>query len=156
MTYNVRIVESTFFIPVKNRKKAYERMCLLNHTVTNSKKRGRNGLARFNAPKFGPHPDAWFTFLPWNFHEVLQSDEEILNNLGFDTTIEKNGNLKIVHYDSEMGQESLFLSAISNLSKGYLIWIGQDGVVLGETYGGKEVIRKAQTDYRHLVNVTAS
>ena len=48
------------------------------------------------------------------------------------------------------------MKAISTLSKGYIIWKGEDDdEVWGETYGGEKVIVKSQgaPDYSHLVTV---
>ena len=155
MGYNVSIEESTFQIPVENLDAAYKAMCELNYTVPNSQKRGGSHTGKDKAPEYGPHKCCWFSWIDWNYHDICTSADDILQQLGFYTYISENGNLHIDGYDCKTGQEDLFLKAISTLSKGYIIWKGEEGEVWGETYGGEKVIVKSQgaPDYSHLVTV---
>jgi hypothetical protein len=155
MGYNVSIEESTFQIPVENLDAAYKAMCELNYTVPNSQKRGGSRPGKDKAPEYGPHKCCWFSWMDWNYDEQCKNAEEVLHEVGFCTYISENGNLHIDGYDSKTGQEDLFLKAISTLSKGYIIWKGEDDEVWGETYGGEKVIVKSQgaPDYSHLVTL---
>ena len=155
MGYNVSIEESTFQIPVENLDAAYKAMCELNYTVPNSQKRGGSHPGKDKAPEYGPHECCWFSWMDWNYDEKCKNAEEVLHEVGFYSYISENGNLHIDGYDSKTGQEDLFLKAISTLSKGYIIWKGEEGEVWGETYGGEKVIVKSQgaPDYSHLVTV---
>ena len=155
MGYNVSIEESTFQIPVENLDAAYKAMCELNYTVPNSQKRGGSHPGKDKAPEYGPHKCCWFSWMDWNYDEKCKNAEEVLHEVGFYSYISENGNLHIDGYDSKTGQEDLFLKAISTLSKGYIIWKGEEGEVWGETYGGEKVIVKSQgsPDYSHLVTV---
>ena len=155
MGYNVSIEESTFTIPVENLDAAYKAMCELNYTVPNSQKRGGSHPGKDKAPEYGPHKCCWFSWMDWNYDEKCKNAEEVLHEVGFYTYISENGNLHIDGYDSKTGQEDLFLKAISTLSKGYIVWKGEEGEVWGETYGGEKVIVKSQDapDYSHLVTV---
>ena len=155
MGYNVSIEESTFQIPVENLDAAYKAMCELNYTVPNSQKRGGSHPGKDKAPEYGPHKCCWFSWMDWNYDEKCKNAEEVLREVGFYSYISENGNLHIEGYDSKTGQEDLFLKAISTLSKGYIIWKGEDDEVWGETYGGEKVIVKSQgaPDYSHLVTV---
>jgi len=130
-------------------------MCELNFTVPNSQKRGGSHPGKDKVPEYGPHNCSWFSWIDWNYHDICTSADDILQQLGFYTYISENGNLHIDGYDSKTGQEDLFLEAISTLSKGYIVWKGEEGEVWGETYGGEEVIVKSQDapDYSHLVTV---
>ncbi len=152
MGYNVSIIESTFRIPAENLDEAYHRMCQLNFTVPNNAK---CGPGKNNAPEVGPYKSCWFSWMEWNYHETCTSADEILQQLGFFTSTDEDGNLHIDGYDSKTGQEDLFLKAISTLSKGYIVWKGEEDEVWGEIYGGEEVIVKSQgsPDYSHLVSV---
>lgn len=151
MGYYVHIEKSTFVIPSENLDEAYRRMCQLNFAVPNSEKRGGSWPGKDQAPHTGPDKHCWFSWMPSNYHETCSSAEAILNELGFETETDGDGNLLIRFYDSKSGQEDLFLESICDLAKGYIIWQGEDGDVWGETYGGTKVIRKSQTDYMHLV-----
>lgn len=148
MGYYVEILESTFTIPVDKLDEAYSRMCQLNFTVPNSKKSGGSwssgDLSKDKAPEYGPYEAAWFSWMPWNYHEQYTSAEEILDALGFDIDYNDNGDLEITGYDSKTGQEELFLESICDISKGYIVWKGEDGSIWGETYGLTEVIVKSR------------
>lgn len=152
MGYYVRIQESTFRIPAQNLDAAYEAMCQLNFTFPNRKKSGVFGMD--NIPEFGPHPQKWFSWMGWNYHETCADARAILEALGFETFYNDGGDLCIESYYSKTGQEDLFLDAISPLSKGYIVWNGEDGEIWGETYGGARVVRKERKvppDYSDIV-----
>lgn len=155
MGYEVRIKESTFVIPAENLDEAYNRMCQLNFLVPNAMKRGGSwgGVNdRKTAPEFGPHKGCWFSWIEWNYHEECKNAEEILQQLGFFTSTDEDGNLHIDNYDSKTGQEDLFLASISDLAKGYIIWIGEEDDLWGETYGGKFVVKKERNEnYNDLI-----
>lgn len=156
MGYYVNIQESTFMIPVENLDTAYEKMCQLNFTVPNSEKGGGSWggkMSKDNAPQCGPYQAAWFSWMDWNYHETCSDANEILERLGFETHTDENGNLFIDYYEGKTGQESLFLESISSLSKGYIIWKGEQDELWGETYGGGKVIVKerVQQDYSDLI-----
>lgn len=153
MGYYINIEKSTFVIPAENLDTAYQRMCQLNFTVPNSKKGGGSYPGKDKAPHTGPDKHCWFSWMNWDYHEKCADAEAILNELGFETEYDYNGNLGIREYDSKSGQEDLFLESICDLAKGYIIWRGENGDVWGETYGGAKVIRKKQQGYMHLVTV---
>jgi hypothetical protein len=156
MGYYINIQDSTFIIPAENLTEAYNRMCQLNFTVPNKHKSGGRYSSeggKDTAPEYGPHDACWFSWMDWDYHEKCSDVEEILDHLGFQIEYDEDGNLCICGYDSKTGQEDLFLKSICDLAKGYIIWRGEEGEVWGETYGGKEVIRKYQKDYSHLVTL---
>lgn len=154
MGYYVTIKESTFQIPKENLDKAYEAMCELNHTVPNKDKGGGSYPGKDKAPYSGPDKSCWFSWMAWNYHEICKDANDILEHLGFETSYDAEGNLCIEWYDSKTGQESLFLESICSLSKGYIVWQGEQDEVWGETYGGSEVIVKSRLapDYSDLVD----
>lgn len=144
MGYYVEILESTFRIPAENLDAAYEAMCQLNFTVPNYQKSGVLGVEEI--PEFGPHPKKWFSWMDWNYHESCLDAQAILEELGFETFFSDEGDLAIGYFNSKAGQEDLFLDAISPLSKGYIVWKGEEGELWGETYGGAKVVRKERKD----------
>jgi hypothetical protein len=158
MGYYVSIEESTFQIPAENLDAAYDAMCKLNYTVPNTQKYGGSWssgeYSKDKAPEFGPYKAAWFSWMEWNYDETCKDADEILQALGFDTSIDDEGNLHIDGYDSKSGQERLFLNSICSLSKGYIVWKGEDGEIWGETYGGENVIMKErQRNYSDIVTI---
>lgn len=154
MGYYVTIKESTFKIPAENLDTAYAAMCQLNFKVPNAQKGGGSWPGKDKAPQFGPNESCWFSWMEWNYHETCKNAEEILQALGFDTSIDSEGNLCIDWYDSKTGQEDLFLAAISPLAQGHIIWEGEDGDTWGETYGGRWVVTKHRgaPDYSDLIS----
>jgi hypothetical protein len=154
MGYYVSIEESTFQIPVENLDAAYEAMCKLNHTVPNSQKYGGSYPGKDKAPTYGPDKNCWFSWMEWNYDEEYKNADEILQALGFGTYTDDEGNLFISDYDSKTGQESLFLESICSLTKGYIVWKGEEGELWGETYGGEKVIvKERQKDYSDFVTI---
>jgi hypothetical protein len=153
MGYYVSIEESTFMIPAENLDAAYEDMCVLNYTVPNSQKQGGSYPGKDKAPEYGPHKSCWFSWMEWNYHETCKDAEKILQELGFYTHTDEDGNLHIDGYDSKTGQEDLFLKSICSLAKGYIVWKGEEGEYWGETYGGDRVIVKERSrhDFSDLV-----
>lgn len=153
MGYYVEILESTFVIPSQNLTEAYDRMCKLNYEVPNAEKHGGCWPGKDKGPKVGPFESAWFSWMPWNYHETCENVDDILRELGFETHYDDEGNLHIDYYNSKAGQEELFLESICSLAHGYIIWKGEDGAVWGETYGGKMVgVReRGAPDYSDLV-----
>lgn len=154
MGYYVEILESTFCIPAENLYAAYEAMCQLNFTTPNNHKRGGSYPGKDKAPNLGPHEHCWFSWMDWNYHETCADAQAILEALGFETSYSSDGDLTIDYFNSKAGQEDLFLDSISPLSRGYIVWKGEEGEVWGETYGGEIVIRKGRecpSDYSDIV-----
>lgn len=155
MGYYVSIEESTFMIPAENLDAAYKAMCELNHYVPNSQKRGGSHPGKDKAPEYGPHKCCWFSWMDWNYDENCKNAEEVLQEVGFYTFIDENGNLHIDGYDKKTGQEDLFLKSICSLAKGYIVWKGEEGEYWGESYGGDRVIVKERPrqDFSDLVTL---
>lgn len=157
MGYYIEILESTFTVPSENIEEAYETMCKLNFNVPNASKGGGSWGGehpRSSAPENGPYPGTWFSWMLWNYHETCKDLREILEALQFEVDYNEDGDLIITGFYSKAGQEDLFLSSISHLAKGYIVWQGEDGRLWGETYGDKVVVRKERKeppDYSDIV-----
>lgn len=154
MGYYVEILESTFRIQAEHLDAAHAAMCQLNHKVPNKHKRGGSWPGKEKAPEFGPNEHCWFSWMGWNYHETCEDAQAILEELGFETFFNDEGDLCVEYFNSKTGQEDVFLEAISPLSKGYIVWRGEEGDIWGETYGGEKVIRKERKvppDYSDIV-----
>lgn len=116
-------------------------MCDLNFSVPNRQKRGRSGHYREDlVPEYGPDPFVWFSWMDWNYHEKLRNVQEILEDLGFSVFYDDDGNLLVEGYNSKSGQEGLFLKSISTLSRGFILWEGEDKEQWVEFYGDDGVV----------------
>lgn len=147
MGYHVQIENSTAAIPAGNLNEAYKRMCALNFTTPNSAKNGGafGGGRGIDIPATGPHPDRWFSWMPWNYHKECKDAQDILERLGFWTSFDEDGSLLIDGYDSKTGQEKLFLEAIVDLMKGEIEWRGEGGELYKWELGGSKLKRRCGT-----------
>lgn len=147
MGYWVNIIEGEVTIPKRNLKKAYERMCALNDN--DSIKRGGQwgGDLDQNSPRpdgLNYHPAKWFSWMDANYPETCADAKAILDALAFESQYKDNGDLNIYGYDSKIGQEELFLDAISDLctKDSFLVWRGEDGAMWRQEFGSKEMVVK--------------
>lgn len=132
MGYNVRVVKSTARIPAANLETAYQVMCALNTTHDNQKRGG--------SWSGGEQTGRWFPWVDENYPETCPDARAVLEQLGFETQYDTNGDLLLTHYDSKTGQEDLFLAAIQNLALGRIHWMGEDGETYTTDFLGHTVV----------------
>ena len=91
----------------------------------------------------------------WPRVQGIEDAWSILEYLGFDSKLTKDGDILITGYDDKTGYESDFLQSICDISTGYIVWRGGEGEVWGETYGGTKVITKYRSteDYSDIVTL---
>jgi hypothetical protein len=121
MGYNVSIEQGTIRIPIVHMDRVYAAMCELNNLPAETKNGGMwTG---------GEQEDAWFSWMPANYPEVLHTAEQILNELGFQDLFTDQDDLILHSYDSKIGQERLFIASIAPWIKpdSVLYWLGEDG-----------------------------
>lgn len=79
--------------------------------------------------RHGPNSERkfWFSWMPEDL-STLADMKEVLINLGFEVTINDDGDLVVGHYDSKIGQEDLFFHFIAPFVKeySYAMWKGED------------------------------
>lgn len=143
MGYNVKIIESTAFIPNENLEKAYDVMCALNTTHHHLKRGGSFGRG---------HENKWFSWMHADYPSRCIHASEILKMLGFETTETVIG-LKIIDYDSKTGQENLFLESIKYLAIGYIKWRAEDDEEWITQFYGDSVIKHSDT-LKTLIKLT--
>lgn len=128
MGYYVNTTDVNLRIPADRQADAYEALCRLNWR--NDLKRGGVYRAGASVPD-GPHPDIWFSWLQWNYHETCDHLECILVHVGFETFTDDAGTLHIVHYDDKTGCEDIFLEALAPFydrtnGEPFVEWHGED------------------------------
>lgn len=133
MGYNVSTTEINATIPSENLAEATRRLKALNHKPGVEKRGGR-------FPGNGAPQDKWFSWMEWNYDEVYDTAQEILEALGFDTYSDGSGGLSIDHYDSKTGQEELFIFEIADLMNEdwYIEWRGEDGALFKWSNSGEQ------------------
>jgi hypothetical protein len=143
MGYNVEIIRSTAKIPAANLKRAYDKMCALNTT--------HHGQKRGGSYSGGGKTESWFSWMDANYPETCADAQAVLEQLGFYTEFDQQGDLLITGYDSKMGQEDLFLKAIENEASGEIEWVGEDHERWTTVLRGDNVI-DAESPTRLLAN----
>lgn len=144
MGYYVRITKSDARIPAANLKRAYQKMCALNHTHHKQKRGGS-----FSGNKLEPN-SSWFSWMDPDYPKTCKDAQAVLEMLGFDTEYTDHGDLLIVGYDNKTGQEDLFLKAIENEAVGSMEWIGEDGEGYTTEFTGGTVLEAEQCGVRLL------
>ena len=137
MGYYVRIIKSTAFVPAENLDRVYDIMCSLNETHDHEKHGGSWGGTKRTEKRF--------SWMDENYPETCKDAQTIFNQLGFETTYDDVGNLHLVAYDNNMGQEDLFLKSISTNVIGKIDWIGEDGETWSTVFMGDTVIDSEPT-----------
>ena len=132
MGYKIRIIDSNFAIPYDYLDHAYKTLCELN-TKNELKRGGVHSGKLYEKPQesnsVATNPNKWFQGLDWNYDEIYKSTEEILHALGFQTEILQSGDLEIVGFEGEMGDEDIFLGYLApfiEYDESYIIWLGED------------------------------
>lgn len=120
MGYNVTIKHSTAVIPKENRDEVLQIWKDLNKPENDHLKRG-------GAYRDGAKHTSWYSWMPANYDETVETVEDVLTELGFDTVLDPYGNVLICNYDSKRGQEDLFFKHAAHLIKGEILWEGEDG-----------------------------
>lgn len=131
MGYYVTITEADFLLPAD---KLDEALAVWRELNTHDElKRGGSSSG-----------EKWFSWM--NMCE-FKSAEEILENLGFNFEHPPEEGIRILGYDSKMGQEGLFLEAVAPLVKpgSYIKWRGEDGELWRQDFDGKIMTHTAAT-----------
>lgn len=129
MGYMIETIDSTFTIPTANLDETYRRWCELNQ---------RHDLKRGGTLGAGADAERWFSWMEPNYPETCADAQAIAEQLGFTTTLDDDG-LHLWSYANKAGQEDLFLTVVSDLATGIIVWQGEEGERWRETYGDETV-----------------
>ena len=146
MGYWVNIIEGAVTIPKANLEEAYKRMCALNDNDAIKRGGQWGGEVSSESPRpegMNYHPARWFSWMDADYPSTCADAKAILRELGFELE-DRDGDLFIFGYDSKIGQEELFLDAISDLctKDSFLVWRGEDGEMWRQEFGSKEMVVK--------------
>lgn len=148
MGYYIDLVDSNAYIPTDKLDEAYEILCELNNH--NELKSG----GQFpRSDKEGPHEKVWFSWLDWNYPELFDSAQKVLEAVGYDVITYDYG-LRFVGYGDKQGCEQLFFAALApilasaNEEPPSVEWRGEDGSLWRIlVVGGKALHQDAQITY---------
>jgi len=133
MGYCVTIKHSTATIPNKNRDEVLQIWKDLNKPENDHLKRG-------GAYRDGKKHTAWYSWMPANYHETVESVEDVLTELGFETELGPFDEVLICNYDSKRGQEELFFKRVAHLMTGQIQWEGEAGGTWVWHLGNKDTV----------------
>ena len=132
MSFNIRIIDSNFVIPYDYLDNAYDVLCELNaHDVLKSGgvRSGELSKKPQDSTSVSNNPNKWFYGMEWNYDETCKNTEDIMHALGFETEILQSGDLEIVGFEGEMGDEDIFLGYLAPFIEydgSCIIWLGED------------------------------
>ena len=104
-------------IPAKNTQEAFQALCNLN--TKDDLKSGcifssQKLIKPENSTSLAEDPSVRFINMPWNYDEVCEEVEEILELLNFSVEKDLEGNVHILSFESDHGgDEEVFLKALA-------------------------------------------
>lgn len=124
MGYYINLTDSNANIPAENLDEALTRLKALNHKPGVHKNGGR-------WPKTGSPLDDWFSWMPADYDQTVESVEDVFKLLGFECESNPDDGLTIYGYDSKIGQEQLFIDEVADLftDGSYMVWRGEDSEI---------------------------
>lgn len=118
MGYNVTLTNVDFLIPTENLEDSLVALKLLNL---------RDDLKTGGSWSGGQQTEKWFSWMPPDYDKTVQSSREVLEMLGFGTSITEDG-LHVWEYDSKTGAEVHFIRALAPyaVEGSFMQWRGED------------------------------
>lgn len=89
-----------------------------------------NHLKRGGSYSSGRQTSWYYSWMDRDYHETVNSVEEVLEMLGFYYSITEQGGILIEEYGDKCGQEDLFFTAIAHLiPNSKMVWVGEDASI---------------------------
>ena len=84
----------------------------------------------------------WYSWMTEDYDKNCQTIDDILEELRFDIQRMPNNDVKIVDFQSKLGQEDVFFKAIAHLIEPgqYLLWKGEDRNSFAWAFDGKKLL----------------
>ena len=140
MGYYVHTTDVEIFLHKDNFDDVYKKMCELNDH--DELKRG--GAFPRNAEYTGRYnPNAWFSWMDYNYPETCKNLFEILDQIGFEYRLDQFGNLVHLNYPSnKSGNEDYFLCCFAGYvpAGSYVTFQGEEGEYFRYFYTDKDMI----------------
>ena len=115
MGYYTSTMDSNLLVKKEDFDKVYQKMCQLNdyHDLKRGGAFGHNEdiIEGERYPR-----DKWFSWMDYNYPETCKDLSEILNQLGFDWTLDQDGNIVGLSYSNKTGNEDYFLSCFAGFT----------------------------------------
>lgn len=148
MGYYVDITDCRFFIP--------ENEIVLNELKGANQK--YDHLKTGGSWGNGEQQQKWFSWMPADYDQKVNSVQEVFEMLGFDCEYDSDkGMVEIVGYGDKTGAEDVFLSVVAPYveSGSYIEWRGEDGELWrNEVRNGQLYILGAEINWINAQPVT--
>lgn len=144
MGYYVRLTKSTVVLKQKDLENILQYWKDLNDPKYNHLKTGGGWSG-------GKQTGIWYSWMPENYDQTVQSATEVLDELGFEYDTDEEGNILIQNYDSKRGAEEHFMRHIASFidEDQYMVWSGEDGEAWVWKFGNDTMI---ETTIEELLN----
>lgn len=117
MGYYVRSIDSNIYVDKQHFNDIYWKMCALNDFHDLKRGGSFGGDEEQNTNERYPK-NKWFSWMEYNYPDTLKDMFQILQQVGFDYTLDDNGNLiSLVYDDNKTGAEDYFLSCFAGYAK---------------------------------------
>ena len=130
MGYHIQIEKANLVIKAEVQKQVLAIWKDLNSPKYDNQKRG------------GGDGKKWYSWMSEDYDKKCSTIDDVLEELRFDIQRMPNNDVKIVGFESKMGQEDVFFKAISHLiePEQYLLWKGEDGSPFAWSFDGKKIL----------------
>ena len=142
----LKTMDVDFTIPAKNTQEAFQALCNLN--TKDELKSGcifssQKLIKPENSTSLAEDPSVRFINMPWNYDEVCEVVEEILELLNFSAEKDLEGDVHILSFASAHGgDEEVFLKALAPFVKSgsFIEWQADSGEMWRNDFIQKKII----------------
>lgn len=142
----LKTMDVDFTIPAKNTQEAFQALCNLN--ACDELKSGcifssQKLIKPENSTSLAEDTSVRFINMPWNYDEVCETVEEILELLNFSVEKDLEGNVHILSFESDHGgDEEVFLKALAPFVKpgSFIEWQADNGEMWRNDFLQKKMI----------------
>lgn len=115
MGYYITINNTNILVMKEDFQNIYKKMCELNNYDELKRGGGYGKLEEQGESKW--NPNKWFSWMPYNYPDLYSTMEKILEEVGFELYLDKDGNLTGMGYHNKSGNEDYFLSCFAGYVK---------------------------------------
>lgn len=142
----LKTMDVDFTIPAENTQEAFQALCNLN--TKDELKSGcifssQKLIKPENSTSLAEDPSMRFINMPWNYDEVCETVEEILELLNFSVEKDLEGDVHILFFESDRGgDEEVFVEALAPYVKSgsFIEWQANSGEMWRNDFVQKKMI----------------
>ena len=131
MGYYINLDNSTALVKKEHLDEAYKVACDLNKN---------DDLKSGGSYQGGKTISKHFAWMDEDYPKTCKDLKAIFEMLGFETSLDNEGNLCLDWYDSKGGDEGIFLEALAPFMEGEMEWRGEDGAMWKHKFENGEML----------------